>query len=85
MRGEEDIRRIIRHWEGVLRGIEAGQMVEVAEVFLNLPQEAQGVALELLAADPLVRQMTNREMDELVKPLIKEFIVTLRWVLEEEA
>ena len=28
-------------------------------------------------------EFTNRIMDYMIKPLIKDFIATLRWVLEE--
>ena len=28
-------------------------------------------------------ELTNRFMDDMIKPLIKDFIATLRWVLEE--
>lgn len=83
MRSEKEIRKILKYWEGILAGIEVGQNVDVAEVFVHLPKEAQNIALELLTADPQIRHLTNRWMDGLVKPLIKEFIDTLEWILDE--
>ena len=81
---EKELAKMIRYWEGLLQGIRAGLNVEVAEVWLKLPVEAQRQAFEILKEkerEPFAWEIVGRFINGMVIPLIEIFIADLRLLL----
>lgn len=84
---EKELERKIQHWEGLLQGIKTGLNVDVAEVWLKLPVEAQRQAFEILKdkeREPLAWELVGRFLNGMVIPLIEAFIADLRSLLTDK-
>jgi hypothetical protein len=78
---EEEVKRKIQYWEGMLQGMEAGLNVDVAEVLLRLSPRVQAVALEILKdkeREPWAWELVRRLFTGIVVPLIETFVADLR-------
>jgi hypothetical protein len=78
---QEELERIIQYWEGSFAGIQVGLNVDVAEILVRLPTDAQAIAFETLKdaeANPVAWEITRRFFSLIIAPMIEKFIADLR-------
>ena len=79
MRTEQEVRERLNFWQGMLAASQVGVVINHPEFLLQLPQNWQGYAVELMKLPPELRQHVARLQEKSVGVIVD----TLKWVLEE--
>jgi len=99
MRSEAEIRRKLKYYESILIGMEAGRMVDIAAIFLQLlelhSEKATAMLKTLSEGEKFIRESPPEDRSWIryglqdsflhyARETLRNRMVILRWVLEME-